>query len=334
MAKPPIDPRPWHPPPAPPLTGRWAPTVDEVDLELLHLPGAGPEDVAVDRRGRYVVGLDDGRICRLSPDGRRIRVVADTAGRPLGIEHRDDGTLVVCDAHRGLLEVDPRSGTVRTLVARVDGRPLIFTNNATLHPDGSVLFTESSQRFGFEHHLADLLEHSCTGRLLRWRDGEVEVLLDGLAFANGVTLTHDGAAALVAETGAYRIRRLWLSGERAGQHEVLVDNLPGLPDNLSTGPSGTVWLAVFARRNPVLDWLLPRPPVLRKAMWALPDALRPKPSREVFVLGFDADGTVTHNLLGSGERFHHVTGVREHDGALLLGSLVARAVARVALPTA
>jgi hypothetical protein len=50
------------------------------------------------------------------PDGRRIEVVADTGGRPLGIEVRDDGRLMVCDAHRGLLLVDIGSGEVEVLV--------------------------------------------------------------------------------------------------------------------------------------------------------------------------------------------------------------------------
>jgi sugar lactone lactonase YvrE len=332
VGRPAIAPQRWQPPRPPGRTGPWANVTAIHDLELLHVPGIGPEDVAVDHDGRFVVGLDDGRLCRVSPDGRLVETFADTGGRPLGIEHRDDGTLVVCDARRGLFQVDPAGGTVEPLVTSVAGEPLTFTNNATLHPDGSVLFTDSSRRFGIDHFKADLLEHAQTGRLLRWRDGEVEVLLDGLAFANGVTLTHDGQAALIAETAAYRIRRLWLAGERAGQDEVLVDNLPGFPDNLSTGPSGTVWIAVPSRRAATLDRLLPRHPALRKAVWALPEALHPKESREVLVVGVDADGQVTHHLHAPGERFHYVTGVREHDGHLLLGSLAEGAIARVKLP--
>jgi sugar lactone lactonase YvrE len=195
-----------------------------------------------------------------------------------------------------------------------------------------VLFSDSSQRFGIEHFKADLLEHSSTGRLLRWRDGEVEVLAEGFAFANGVAITHGGDAVLVAETAAYRISRLWLAGERAGQREVLVDNLPAFPDNLSTGPDGTIWVALPSTRNPVLDRLLPRPPVLRKAVWALPDALHPREARLTFVGGFAPNGTLTHNLQGPGDRFHYVTGVREHDGMLYLGSLVEGAIARIPVP--
>jgi sugar lactone lactonase YvrE len=332
MAKPSISPSTWTPPKAPSSTGTWAANSMLASIELIHVPGSGPEDVAVLHDGDLVVGLDDGRICRLSPDGRRTEIVADTTGRPLGIEVRDDGKLYVCDAHRGLLLVDPDAGDVEVLVDQIGGRPLRFTNNAAIHPDGSVLFSDSSLRFGIEHFKADLLEHSCTGRLLRWRDGEVEVLLEGLAFANGVALTHDGDAVLVAETAGYRVTRYWLAGEWAGTSEVLIENLPGFPDNLSTGPGGTVWIAMPSTRDASLDLLLPRPPALRRAVWALPDRFQPQASRNTFVIGIDADGTVTHNLQGPGDRFHYVTGVREHDGHLYLGSLVEGAVARYRLP--
>ena len=39
--------------------------------------------------------------------------------------------------------------------------------------------------------------------------------MDGLQFANGVVLSPDESYLLVAETGAYRITRLWLGGARA-----------------------------------------------------------------------------------------------------------------------
>jgi sugar lactone lactonase YvrE len=332
VRKPSITPLTWSPPPSPGLEGPWERNSALASLELLHVPGAGPEDVAVLPEGDLVTGLDDGRLCRLSTDGRRIEVFADTGGRPLGIEARHDGTVVVCDAKRGLLLADPRTGSIEVLVDQVEGRSLTFTNNAAIHPDGSVLFTDSSQRFGIEHFKADLLEHSATGRLLRWRDGTVEVVADGFAFANGVALTHGGHAALIAETAAYRISRVWLEGDRTGDREVVVDNLPAFPDNLSIGPDGTVWAALPSTRDITLDLLLPRLPALRKVVWALPDALQPQAKRMTFVAGFHPDGTLAHNLQGPGDRFHYTTGVREHDGMLYLGSLVEGAIARVPAP--
>lgn len=238
MPKPPIEPVRWTPPPA----RRLGVPPRQVGITVLPVPGVGPEDVVVTPDDRYVSGLEDGRIVRMTPDGTRIEQLAHTGGRPLGIELDEAARLIVCDSHRGLLRVTPETGQVEVLADRVAGVPMRFCNNAAVHPDGSVLFSDSSQRFGVEHFKADAMEHSCTGRLLRWRPDtdDVEVLLDRLAFANGVTLTHGGDAVVVAETAGYALRRYWLAGPRAGTDEVLVDGLSGFPDNLSTGASGTI----------------------------------------------------------------------------------------------
>jgi sugar lactone lactonase YvrE len=301
-------------------------------LRRLEVDGAAPEDVVVDEAGRVVTGVDDGRVLRVGPDGG-VEVVADTGGRPLGIELLGDGRLLVCDARRGLLAVDPATSAVEVLVDRVAGEPMRFCNNAAVAADGTVYFSDSSRRFGIDHWRADLLEHSGTGRLLR-RDpgGAVEVLLDGLQFANGVALAADGSFVTVAETGAYRLTRLWLVGERAGQTDLLADNLPGFPDNLSTGAGGLLWVALGSPRNPLLDRLHRRHPALRRAVWALPERVQPKPVRTLWVLAVDAGGAVVHDLQGPGDDYTMVTGVREHGGRLYLGSLAERAVAVLDLP--
>lgn len=333
MAKPSISPRTWTPPKAPGLVGPYARNSALAALERWEVPGAGPEDVVVDAEGRVYTGTKDGRILRITRAGGRIERIAETGGRPLGIEIDPQGRLVVCDAAKGLLRVDPEVGSVTTLATEVDGRPFVFTNNAAVAADGTVYFSDSSARFSIDHFKADIIEHSDSGRLLRrWPDGTVEVLLDGLAFANGVALAPDESFVLVAETGAYRVTRLWLAGPRAGGSDVLVDNLPGFPDNMSTGSGGVFWIAMASERNALLDRLLPLPGGLRKPVWAMPERLQPKESRIAFVLGVDARGSIVQNLQGSGEHYHYVTGVRERDGYLYLGSLVESAVARVRLP--
>ena len=62
-------------------------------------------------------------------------------------------------------------------------------------------------------------------------------------------------------------------------------------------------------------------------IWALPAAIQPKASRITFVIGIDEQGTVIHNLQADGRQYHYVTGVREADGRLWLGSLAEQAIA-------
>jgi hypothetical protein len=195
-----------------------------------------------------------------------------------------------------------------------------------------VYFSDSSQRFDLEYWKADLFEHSGTGRLLR-RDpnGDVDVLADGLHFANGVALSEDESFVVVAETGAYRLTRIWLTGAKAGTRDVLIDNLPGIPDNMASGSRGRFWVALATPRDPRLDLLLRWPPVIRKAVWAVPEQLQPQPKRTTWTIAVDAGGHIVGDLQGEVDGFHMATGVREHSGRLYLGSLVCSAVATVGL---
>ncbi|MGH3327500.1 MAG: SMP-30/gluconolactonase/LRE family protein [Streptomycetales bacterium] len=333
MTRPKVRPVVWKPPPVPARSRRSTGPRPLPPLRVMELGGTGPEDVALDADGRVVTGLADGRLLRLSPDGRQVDTIASTGGRPLGVELLDDGRLLVCDARRGLLRVDPATGEVELLVEEAGGQRLVFCNNAAVAPDGTVYFSDSSRRFGIDHWKAELLEHSGTGRLLRREpSGTVEVVLDGLQFANGVALAPDGSYVVVAETGAYRLTRLWLTGSRAGQTDLLADNLPGFPDNVSTGSDGLVWVALPSPRDLVVDRLHQMPPVLRSAVWALPGRLQPAPQTTVWALAFDGTGQIVHDLQGPSRRFRMVTGVRERAGQLFLGSLVDDAVAVLNVP--
>ena len=176
-------------------------------VTVMPVPGRGAEDVVVATHGPYegfvFTGTEDGAIWRVSPDGAKIDRVADTAGRPLGIEIDLDGRLLVCDAHRGLLRVDTRSGGVEAVADSVDGVRMVFCNNAAIASDGTVWFSDSSTSYGIEDWRSDILMATRTGRLLRRDpDGTTTTVLDGLDFANGVALAADESYVAVAESGA------------------------------------------------------------------------------------------------------------------------------------
>ena len=328
MGRPPIRPVVWQPPKLPARAKRKQGTRPLPPLRVIPVSGFAPEDVVVDGDGRVITGVDDGRILRISNEGRQIEQVADTGGRPLGVELLPDGRLLVCDAVRGLLRVDPEGGAIDVLAYEIDSTPMLMCNNAAVTRDGTVFFTDSSRRFTLEHWRGEMLEHSGTGRLLR-RDtsGEVTVVLDGLEFANGVALAADESFVAVAETGATQVRRVWLTGPSAGESEVFLPNLPAVPDNMSTGSDGLIWVALASHRPLLLDLLHRSHPIFRRIAWALPEKLQPAESRTVWVLAVDSAGTVVHDLQGPPDAYHMVTGVREHAGRVYLGSLQHSAIA-------
>ena len=321
----------WQPPPAP-IRARRNHSDPVPTVTVVRLPGAGSEDVLIDSDASVLTGLEDGRIVRISPDGGTVSMVADTGGRPLGIEFHPDGDLIVCDAVRGLLRVAPRDGTVSVLVGDIDGVPMRFCNNSAVAADGTIYFSDSSTRFGVEDYRGDLLEHGATGRLFRRDpDGTVEQVLAGLHFPNGVALAPDESFLVFAQTSCYSLDRVWLTGPDAGRREPFVENLPAFPDNVSLGSDGLFWVALPSSRSRVLDVLSSRPPLLRKIAWTLPEALQPREARTIFTQAFDAAGRLVHDLQRPDRGFYMCSGVRERDGVVWLGSLTCAAVGRIVL---
>jgi sugar lactone lactonase YvrE len=312
-------------------------TADAPQLTVHPVPSMGAEDVLVGPDGTVWTGTEDGALWALDPRTGSTRRVADTGGRPLGLELLADGRLLVCDARKGVLAVDPGSGAVEVLLDRVEGEPMRFCNNAAVASDGTIWFSDSSRHFGIEQWKDDFVQDTHTGRLVRRDpDGTVTVVLDGLRFSNGVALAADESYVAVAECRGRAVVRLWLSGPRTGERDHLVTDLPGYPDNISRGSDGLVWVTLASPVDGLVERLGSAPMVLRRAVTRIPEALQPKPQRTIRVQAYDDDGRLVHDLdLPQPERgpgFHMVTGVREHEGRVWLGSLHEPAVAVHDLP--
>jgi len=331
----PIEPPAWQPPRAPDRAGPYAPNDRLRAVERIGQGEVdGPEATAIDAAGRVYTGARDGRILRLEPGSRTFQLHARTGGRPLGMAVAADGGLLVADAEKGLLSVSAR-GEVRVLATGHGGLPFKLTDDVALARDGTAYFTDASSRFGLGGEREDVLEHAGRGRLLAWRPatGAVELLLSGLQFANGVALSDDESWLLVNETGAYRITRCWLAGPRKGTSEPFLENLPGLPDNLTWSKERRVfWVALFSPRVAALDLLAPHP-WLRKLVLRLPLWIQPQPRRRAMALAVDESGRVVEWMEDdSAHPYAPVTSVREQGGFLWLGSLSENALGRIAAP--
>ncbi len=303
-------------------------------LRRIELPEMGAEDVVVDASGQVWTGTEDGSIFRVAPDGSSVHKVGNTGGRPLGLELLDDDRLLIADAHAGLLAMDMTTGAIEPLVTDVDGRAMRFCNNAAVAVNGDIWFSDSSTVYSIEDWKADFVEETRTGRLLcRRADGTVEVRLEELSFANGVALAPDESFVCVAETAGRTVVRLWLTGERAGSRDHLVQDLPGYPDNIALGSDGLVWVTIASPLDPLVEMLHARAPMfVRRLVTRIPEALQPKPAQTVRVQAYDLDGRLVHDVDADASSYHMVTGVREHDGQLWLGSLHEPAVAVLSVP--
>lgn len=323
----PVEPVAWEAPKAPVLEGPYQSNHKLASIKRLAVgEGVGPESIAIDATGYLYTGYQDGRIVRFDLNGKKPDLIVNTYGRPLGLKVTNDGNLIVADALRGLLKINSESGALEVLTSSADNLPFKFTDDLVIAKDGFIYFTDASSKFGPAMHARDdIIEHGGHGRLLKYDPltKDTSVLLDGLQFANGIALSQNQSFLVVAETGNYDIIRYWLSGPNAGQHDLFFDNLPGIPDGMSSNGEGLFWVALYAPRNALLDFAAPYP-WLRKLFYRLPLSLQPQPAAHAFVLGLNEKAEVIYNLQDAAvSAFHPVTSVVQHQEKLYLGSLTA-----------
>ncbi|MBU6950229.1 SMP-30/gluconolactonase/LRE family protein [Hahella sp. HN01] len=327
-----IDPEAYDAPSAPDLEGPYAPNQKLLDAELIGQGRLdGPEDVDQDAEGAVYAGLANGDIIRINKDGE-FEVLANTGGRPLGIEFNPAGDLIVADAAKGLLQLD-KAGKLTVLTSKADNLPFGVADDVDVAKDGVIYFSDASWRWGVHEHRFDLIESRPHGRLLRYdpATGATTVLLDDLYFANGVALSQNEDFVAVCETGRYRVRRYWLQGPKQGTSDMLIENLPGFPDGVSSNGAGEFWIALIAPRNGILDFIHSFP-WLKSRMSKLPEALQPQAERYGFVLGMNEQGEVLHNLQDpEGERLHTITSVEQVGDILLFGTLTGDRIGRLSL---
>ncbi|MCF6322145.1 MAG: SMP-30/gluconolactonase/LRE family protein [Rhizobiaceae bacterium] len=327
----PIDPVAWNAPKSAGYTGDFLPNEKLKALEFLELDGReGPEDVAFGSDGLIYAAVIGGVILRIDPASGDVAQFAKTDGRPLGIEFGSDGILYVADAYRGLLAID-EDGTVSVLAEKTDsGSPIKYADDLDITASGIVYFSDASTKFGAQEFsgtlsgsLLDLMEHGPNGRILKYDPATktTTVVVDGYSFANGVALANDDSYVLFTETGTYAVHKYWLSGDKAGQVETIMENLPGFPDNINNNEDGTFWLGLVSPRSGAIDALSDKP-FLRKVVQRLPASLRPGPQRYGFIVRINGEGKVLETLQDPSGGYALTTGaVDGPDGIVVVSSL-------------
>ena len=329
----PIDPVAYSPLPARPFTGLLSANDALKQATIFKLSsGFGPEDIAVDSKGRIYGGLQDGRIIRILPDGREENFLINEGGRPLGLAWDSFDNLIVADAFKGLLSVSPE-GIMTLLSNSSNNVPFKFADDLDIADDGKIYFSDASDTYDQHRYMDDILEARPHGRLLMYdpQTGETITLLDNLYFANGIALSSNEDFVLVNETSRYRVTRYWLKGEKAGASDIFIDNLPGFPDGISSNGKGTFWLAIPSPRNPVLDSAHDNP-LLKKILAKLPDWAKPGAIPYGLVIALDEEGAITGSLQDRmGEHLTMITSVEQVGNMLYLGSLTQPHIGRLEL---
>ncbi|XP_052197711.1 protein STRICTOSIDINE SYNTHASE-LIKE 5-like [Diospyros lotus] len=257
----------------------------------------GPEELAYDpKSGLLYTGCADGWIKRVTVMGSaadaRVENWVNTGGRPLGLVLGGDDEVIVADADKGLLKVR-RDGAVELLTDEAEGVKFKLTDGVDMAKNGVIYFTDASHKYSLTHFIWDILEGRPHGRLLSFDPStrKTHLLLSDLYFPNGVAVSPDQLSVVFCETPMRRCRKYFIEGEGKGSVGNLVENLPGMPDNIHYDEeTGYYWIAIAAEAS--FSWdMAQRYPFIRKCLAMMERYIgRPNMEKNSGILGVDKDG--------------------------------------------
>ena len=326
----PIQAEAWHP--------QAPPSIDPVvyQAETIQSINIGqPEDVAFDAQGRLYAGSSDGNIYQIALGAENTFEEAvhlgRTGGFPLGIHFDAEGLLVVAVKELGLYTVST-GGEVTLLTNQVEGTSITYADEVDIAEDGTIYFTDASTRFHFGWP-NDLLEATPNGRVLAYdpTTKETTIIRDALYHPNGIIVSPDQSHLLVAESFRYQIRRIWLTGESAGESDIIAENIPIIPDNMSLDKNNLLWIAGRPRSN-FLD-NMHRYPFFKNQIAKLGEAnLRSAQSslRTGIILHMTLNGSIQQVIEING--ISGLSSAQPEGEYLYLGTIVEETIARVKLP--
>ncbi len=269
-----------------------------------------------------------------------MEVYAHIGGQPLGMAFDRADNLYVCIGGMGLYRITPdrkvekaTDETNRSLRSVNDDSRLRLADDLDIADDGRIFFSEATVRYEMHEWPVDGLEARGNGRIVCYdpRNGTTRTVLRGLKFPNGICVEHGGQSILFAETWGCCVKRYWFDGPKTGQVEMVMENLPGFPDNINLASDGNYWLAMVGMRSPALD-LAWRMPGFRRRMakrvpideWLFPNI------NTGCVLKFNDKGEVLETYWDmAGVNHPMITSMREHKGYLYLGGIQNNRIGRL-----
>jgi gluconolactonase len=193
------------------------------------------EGACFDKHGNlWLVDVPYGRIFRIDNAGHwRLELSYD--GEPHSLKPISDGSFALVDYKHGLMRFSPETSRLENLADGFDGHPFKGLSDLSVAPNGTIWITDSGRT-----SLTDP-----TGRVFRYVDDRLELVLSNVPYPNGIALSPDGRFVYVAATRANAVWRLLASStETPTMAGIYVQLSGGLgPDGLATDSVGRLAIA-------------------------------------------------------------------------------------------
>jgi len=121
-----------------------------------------------------------GRVFRVSPAGDWTQM-HQIDGEPHAIRIAPDGRRIAVDYRHGLIELT--GDTTFDILSTGGASPFLGLSDMAYGPDGALWFTDSGRT-----SLSDP-----RGRVYRWHNGDLRLVLDCVPYSNGITVSPDNA---------------------------------------------------------------------------------------------------------------------------------------------
>ncbi len=239
----------------PPMDGAFRPN-DRLDAASTVFESAVPDSLALTSQGALV--SSERSLFRVDKAGDRAvvsfdAVISALAGLPDGgvVAGLANGRLVFLGgAHDG-----------KTIATRSEVKCITAIAPAR---DGTLLVANGSAKHGPEAWRRDLMEKNACGSVWRMEiaGGAPQQLAGNLAYPYG--LIEDANSIVVAESWRSALTRI--SPGANGRAELTLGDLPAYPSRLSRGADDTIWLALFAPRSQLIEFVLSEDHYRRRMM--------------------------------------------------------------------